>query len=258
MNYSAIKYNCGKEIAISDYISQEVALQIIVNENLTTVTMCSPTSLKELITGLLYGEDIIHLDSPIEISISKEKILYKAKVLIDEKHLKGAALTKRSFLSVSSCGICGKTELDIDCGRLTNENIISFKEIFQMFKKMNKFQEEFEKSGGVHAAAAFSKQGQLLAVNEDIGRHNAVDKVVGSLIMKKKLKEAAVLLVSGRVSYEIVLKAFRAKIPVLAAVSAPSSLAVDYAKEFNITLLGFCRENKGTCYSTPYRIKKDE
>jgi FdhD protein len=89
---------------------------------------------------------------------------------------------------------------------------------------------------------------------EDIGRHNAVDKVVGKLVLDNTTKEAVCLTVSGRISYEIIVKAFRAKIPILAAVSAPSSLSVDYAKELGITLLGFCRGSNATCYATPHRL----
>ena len=90
---------------------------------------------------------------------------------------------------------------------------------------------------------------------EDIGRHNAVDKIIGKLIMLNKLKEAKIITVSGRISYEIVIKCFKAKVPFLAAVSAPSSLAVDYAKELGITLFAFCRDKRATCYSNPQRTK---
>ena len=114
---------------------------------------------------------------------------------------------------------------------------------------MNAAQHNFKQSGGTHAAAAFSIDGELLSTMEDIGRHNAVDKVVGDLILEDKIDAAKVLTVSGRISYEIVVKCFKAKIPFLAAVSAPSSLAVDYAKELGITLFAFCREDRVTCYS---------
>ena len=123
-----------------------------------------------------------------------------------------------------------------------------------MFDAMKAAQHTFHKSGGSHAAAAFTNNGELLSIREDIGRHNAVDKVIGHLINNNSLKGAKCLTVSGRISYEIISKAFAAKIPILAAVSAPSTLAVDFAKELGITLLGFCRENKATCYSHPNRI----
>jgi FdhD protein len=116
-------------------------------------------------------------------------------------------------------------------------------------------QYDFKQSGGTHAAAAFSIEGSLLCTMEDIGRHNAVDKVVGKLITLKRFDQAKIMTVSGRISYEIVIKCFKAKIPFLAAVSAPSSLAVDYAKELGITLFAFCRDKRATCYSNPQRTK---
>jgi FdhD protein len=123
-----------------------------------------------------------------------------------------------------------------------------------MYATMNKLQNTYKKSGGSHAAAIFSDKSELLSLKEDIGRHNAVDKTIGDLLSKKKLKQANYLLVSGRVSYEIVIKAFIAKIPVIVAVSACSSLAVDFAKEFGICLIGFTRENKMTIYSNTNSI----
>ena len=103
-------------------------------------------------------------------------------------------------------------------------------------------------------STAFDEKGEMICVMEDIGRHNAVDKVIGKLLLKKQLNRAFAITVSGRISYEIVMKAFRAKIPVLAAVSAPSSLAVDYSKELGITLFGFCRGENATCYSNMQRV----
>jgi FdhD protein len=110
-------------------------------------------------------------------------------------------------------------------------------------------QSAFEISGGSHAAAIFNRHFQLITVMEDIGRHNAVDKCIGSLLNKGRLSDARYLLVSGRVSYEIITKCFAAGIPVLAAVSAPSSLSVDFAKELGIRLYGFCREGRVTRYA---------
>ena len=110
-------------------------------------------------------------------------------------------------------------------------------------------QNNFHLSGGSHAAALFNKKGELLAVREDIGRHNAVDKVIGKLLIESKLTQAQFITVSGRISYEIIAKVFRSRIPVLIAVSAPSSLAIDFAKEFGITIFGFCRNGKATKYS---------
>jgi FdhD protein len=122
---------------------------------------------------------------------------------------------------------------------------------------MNTFQKNFKESGGCHAAAAFNLNGEHLCSMEDIGRHNAVDKVVGKLINDETLKDAKIMTVSGRISYEIIIKCFKAQIPFLAAVSAPSSLAVDYAKELGITLFAFCRDNRATCYANPHRTNNN-
>jgi FdhD protein len=115
-------------------------------------------------------------------------------------------------------------------------------------------QENFQKSGGTHAAGAFTINGEMLNMQEDIGRHNAVDKVIGYLLNNDLLDKAKCLTVSGRISYEIVNKAKMAGIPFLASVSAPSTLAVDYAQEAGITLMAFCRNNKFTIYSNPQQV----
>lgn len=255
MLYESLRYKKGISEFTEDHISEETALQISVNQKPITVTMCSPTDLKDLALGLLHSENIVKDLTSCNVQINEEVFPKEAKITVDEKYLEEGYLNNRNFLSVASCGICGKTELDSDCGKIESDFETSFEQIGDFFQKMNNFQKEFEKSGGVHAAATFDKKGELLSVREDIGRHNAVDKVIGDLLHSGNLKKAKCLLVSGRVSYEIVLKAFRARIPLLAAVSAPSSLAIDYAKEFDITLLGFCRENRGTCYSGAHRMK---
>ena len=164
-------------------------------------------------------------------------------------------------MSVSSCGICGKTALeDIELSgeALTNTFQVSQRSIQQMFLKMQEAQNTFHLSGGSHAAAIFNTDEEILTLKEDIGRHNAVDKCVGDLLNNRKLKEAKTMLVSGRVSYEIVSKAFFAKTPIIVAVSACSSLAVDYAKEFGICLIGFNRDNKMTIYANPQYISYDQ
>ena len=161
------------------------------------------------------------------------------------------------MLSVSSCGICGKKELKdlkVEGKKLNFSAQFSSSIIQEMFNKMKSFQLVFEKTGGSHAASIFDNKQNLLSLKEDLGRHNAVDKVIGDLLIKNNLKKANFLLVSGRVSYEIVSKAFIAKIPVIIAISACSSLSVDFAKEFGICLIGFTRDDKMTIYSNPNYI----
>ena len=181
----------------------------------------------------------------VDVTIPKEKVG------------KGMEIS-RSIVSVSSCGICGKSELDTlpsDSKKIIVEEKLDSELVGRMFEQMNSAQNTFKQSGGSHAAAAFTIEGKQLTIQEDIGRHNAVDKVIGSLIFQKQLNNAKCMVVSGRISYEIVNKCFAAGIPFLAAVSAPSSLAVDLSEALGITLMAFCRENKFTAYSHIENIK---
>jgi FdhD protein len=262
ISYQGIKIAHKQQAAVNDALVVEAPLQININKEAYTVVMRTPDNDFELIRGLLYAEDIYKSTRPLDFEIMKEEseIPSIINATIPKESIGKGYLNKRTLLSVSSCGICGKQELkDI---KVTGEKLISnatFSSdiLHEMFSKMKKLQETFKTSGGSHAAAIFDKNQELLAIKEDIGRHNAVDKTVGSLLMKNTLKQANYLLVSGRVSYEIVSKAFIAKIPIIVAVSACSSLAVDFAKEFGICLIGFTREHKMTIYSNPSYLKKN-
>ena len=256
-NYQAKKFTTTKTIMVNDNLTVEQPLQICINNEPFTVLMRTPGNDEQLITGLLYSEDIYrNTQQHLNITLKEEENTTIANVTVDEKLLGKGYLNSRNFLSVSSCGICGKKELD----ELTHHQekipdyTISHTSLINMIEQMKKGQHTFLQSGGSHAAAAFNKNGELLSIMEDIGRHNAVDKVIGDLIIADNLKQACCIVVSGRISYEIVIKAFAAKIGILAAVSAPSTLAVDFAKELGITLLGFCRGDNATCYSHTERI----
>ena len=210
----------------------------------------------ELIRGLLFAEDIYKSSKPLisEIIEKNNGIPTIINITIPKSLLRKGYLNKRTLLSVSSCGICGKKELKdikVDGEKLTTINQFSSDILHEMQLKMSSFQNTFKNSGGSHAAAIFNKKNEFLTIKEDIGRHNAVDKVIGDLLNKDYLNNANYLFVSGRVSYEIVSKAFIAKIPIIVAVSACSSLAVDFAKEFGICLIGFTREQKMTIYANP-------
>ncbi|WP_417800948.1 formate dehydrogenase accessory sulfurtransferase FdhD [Tenacibaculum sp.] len=262
-SYQSIKLSMDSLEKFDDILVIEAPLQININKEPYTVVMRTPGNDKELIRGLLYAEDIYKKQDDIKVEIIKNEKDFSAILNIDlpkEKLGKGY-LNKRTLLSVSSCGICGKKELSdlkIKGKTLKNtpkENIKELTEVIRrMFLKMNDKQFLFKTTGGSHACALFNKEEELLTIKEDIGRHNAVDKCIGDLINQNKLKETKYMLVSGRVSYEIVSKAFLAKIPIIIAVSACSSLAVDFAKEFGIFLIGFSRNNKMTIYSTPHKL----
>ena len=259
-NYQGKKFTNQQIDAVNDNLTVEQALQISINNKPFTITMRTPGNDIELIRGLLYSEDIYRGNENLNIDISEneEKVITEAEIEIEPSLLRDAYSNSRSFLSASSCGICGKTELDdIDSScKIEDSNQLNIETLYNMFDEMKNNQTTFELSGGSHAASAFTIEGKLLCTMEDIGRHNAVDKVIGYLINNNLLKQAKCITVSGRISYEIVSKAFAAKIPILAAVSAPSSLAVDFAKELGITLLAFCREHKATCYAHPERLSE--
>lgn len=261
-NYQAQKFENQTATKAVDALTVEEALQININKSPFTVSMRTPGDDISLVRGMLHSEGIIKNSNFMPDLILKkdneEGIVTVVDLSIPEKELGEGYSNSRSLLSVSSCGICGRTEL----GELSflgktidNDKKIDIAILNSLFNKMNDLQYSFHQSGGTHAAAAFTLNGELLYAMEDIGRHNAVDKVIGKLIRSKRLKSASVLTVSGRVSYEIVIKCFKAGIPFLAAVSAPSSLAVDYAKELGITLFAFCRDQRATCYSNPQRAK---
>ena len=260
--YQANKFEGSSVNKAVDALTIEEALQININKKPFTVSMRTPGDDISLVRGMLHSEGIIKNPKFIpDVILKKENadgIITIVDLTIPKKELGEGYSNSRTLLSVSSCGICGKTELsDLSfIGKIIDEDKkIEVTLLSELFDKMNALQYSFHKSGGTHAAAAFTLKGELFCVMEDIGRHNAVDKVIGKLILTNQLKQASVLTVSGRVSYEIVIKCFKAGIPFLAAVSAPSSLAVDYAKELGITLFAFCRDQRATCYSNPHRTK---
>lgn len=260
--YQGLKISTLKSSQINDFLVMESPLQININNEPYTVVMRTPNDDLELIRGLLFAEDIYKKkeDFSYEILKKQDEIPTIVNITIPTENLGKGYLNKRTLLSVSSCGICGKQELkDLKVtGNQLERTLFSSDKIQEMQQKMRTFQDTFTKTGGSHAAAIFDKNHQLLIVKEDIGRHNAVDKTVGYLLQQNNLKNAQFLLVSGRVSYEIVSKAFIAKIPIIIAVSACSTLAVDFAKEFGICLIGFTREQKMTIYSNPSYLNKLE
>lgn len=258
-SYQAIKISPKNNSKIDDFLVIEAPLQININNKPYTVVMRTPNNDFELIRGLLFAEDIYKSNNNLVYQIEKKDANIPAiiNVNIDKNILGKGYLNKRTLLSVSSCGICGKKELKdlkVDGKALIKKTFSTSEKLHKMHSIMRNFQDNFKQTGGSHAAAIFDKNQQLLSIKEDIGRHNAVDKTVGDLLQKKHLKNAHFLLVSGRVSYEIVTKAFLAKISVIVAISACSSLAVDFAKEFGICLIGFARDNKMTIYSNPNHI----
>ncbi|MFZ4785753.1 MAG: formate dehydrogenase accessory sulfurtransferase FdhD [Flavobacteriales bacterium] len=253
--YEGVKTNASGTEKVNDALAIEHPLSISINGQPFTLTMHTPGHEDDLIRGLFFAEGVYKkregLLNASVLETSDEGFLSKVDVSIPEEEMDTSQLNKRNLLSVASCGICGKTELSFITteplsGGMDQQQIESFEE---MFRLMGEKQQGFSLSGGLHAAAIFNKQQELMVIREDIGRHNAVDKCVGALLNQGSLHQGKYVLVSGRVSYEIITKCFTAGIPVLAAVSAPSSLAVDFAKELGIALYGFCREGRQTRYA---------
>lgn len=255
LKYEGLQITNGNPKKVNDSLVVEAALQININNEPYTVVMRTPGDDFELIRGLLFAEDIYKYKENLtfEVIEKRENGFSIVNVSIPKKLIGKGYLNKRTLLSVSSCGICGKQKLeDISVTGSKLENSFNFDshKIEAMFSEMKANQETFDLSGGSHAAALFSNNYKLLIVKEDIGRHNAVDKVIGAQLNLNSLNKSNCLLVSGRVSYEIISKAFIAKIPYVIAVSACSTLAVDFAKEFGITLIGFSRGKKATIYAS--------
>ncbi len=260
LNYQALKN--GQQV--SDALVVEVPVQLFIEEEPLTVSMCTPTHVREWAYGILFTEGIIRSADQV-LSYSEEEVDHQITIRVSLNNLTQAITNKRSLLSVSACGICGKTAFepatrsDDERSSMTlrddrepddEQSSMTLREgIAQMMVQLRESQTLFEETGGCHAAGVFNREDQLIFASEDIGRHNAVDKVIGHLLLNNQLRSAKYIMVSGRVSYEIVAKCFAAGIPNLAAVSSPSSLAVDYAKELGLSLFAFCRENRVTQYA---------
>lgn len=250
LKYEAIKVNQDEVVKIADEILVEAPLQININHKSFTVVMRTPGADRELSLGLLVNEGVLKKGVEYRIYQENENIL---DIEIREEDLGSGYLNARSLLSVSSCGICGKQSLEdlhIEGYKNSKKQIVPKPKSFEnLFTQLREHQTLFEKTGGSHAAALFDENQELYYIFEDIGRHNAVDKICGAMYLKKTKKKPTYLVVSGRVSYEIVSKAFFSKIPVILSVSACSSMAIDMAKELGITLIGFNRGKQATFYS---------
>jgi FdhD protein len=252
---------CLRKGVPSDVLDQlvvEEPLQITINGKPFSITMRTPGADEYLVKGLLLAEGVAQpegLEGPVELQ--QLDGYTEARITIPEIFLCQDLLEKRSLIATASCGFCGKREIadiGIDHQPLQPESKLDPAIIPALQKQMRERQAGFDATGGCHAAAAFTIGGDLIVLFEDIGRHNAVDKVVGYLADKRLIGDAAILFVSGRVSFEIVSKAIAAKFPFICAVSAASSLAIDTADRLGMTLIAFCRDERMTVYSNPQHI----
>jgi FdhD protein len=273
-NYKVLKFESKTLNEFDDQISIEEPLEIILKykdkktwiEKTISITMRTPGNDEDLVRGFLFNERVVeqinHIKN-IELvgdSVGQYKLKNKAVATINNSENIDIDKIKRNFLTNSSCGVCGKTSLDSleiikkdkivkDFPKIHNEIIM--KSPFMLRQN----QSEFSKTGGIHASGLFDEKGNIISVREDVGRHNALDKLIGSVLKEDLLDNSSQFLTcSGRLNFDLVQKALMANIGILVGVGAPTSLAVDLAKKFNMTLVGFVKDKSFNIYSNNERI----
>ena len=225
------------------------------------VTMRTPGGDFELAVGFLFTEGLIAPDDVRRVAycdnLPGEEQRYNVVSVTLERPFDAERL-RRNFYATSSCGVCGKAALDdieVRCAPVSDGTEVTIDVIRSLPDRLREAQRIFDRTGGLHAAGLFLPDGTLVTAREDVGRHNAVDKVVGEMVLGGRVPLADhALQVSGRLSFEIVQKAAVAGIPVVSAVSAPSSLAIEAAERFGMTLVGFVRDDRLNVYSHPERV----
>ena len=274
-----IKYNVTKLInnsseEVKDFISIEEPLEMNLRfkmnngwqiENLS-ITMRTPGNDEDLVRGFLFNERIIekieYIDKIESVGENVGQYNLKNKIVATINNSENVDIDKikRNFLTNSSCGVCGKTSLD-SLEVIKKDKIlkslpkISHDIIMKSPTTLRENQSEFSKTGGIHASGLFSDNGDVVAIKEDVGRHNALDKLIGYALEKKLLNPSNQFLTcSGRLNFELVQKALMSNIGVLIGVGAPTSLAIDLANKFDMTLVGFVKQDSFNIYSNKERI----
>ena len=223
-------------------------------------TMRTPGDDESLAAGLLYGEGVIETAEDIEAIESSTRRPNVINVRLRSTVQLETQMSQRRFSAGSSCGVCGTTGLDAAIARAAATHIrdtgsASLEVLLRLPERMRKEQSRFDNTGGIHAAALFNYSGELLGVAEDVGRHNAFDKLVGENLLAGRLPFThRIVILSGRASFELVQKALRAGVSILAAIGAPSSLAVNLSVASGLTLAGFLKEDYCNIYANPQRL----
>jgi FdhD protein len=274
--YQIIKYKENQSETKEDLVSIEEPLEMIIRykknndwiDNSISITMRTPKNDEDLIIGLLFCEGIINKTSEIKKvellghKTGKFKLQNKIRITLNNSENFDIKRLRRNFLTNSSCGVCGKASLDsleIICKTKINKDNPKIKSslIVRIPNLLKQKQSEFSKTGGIHASALFNQDGKVLVIREDVGRHNALDKVIGysfkNSIFDTKNQFIAC---SGRLSFELVQKTFMANIGLLMGVGPPTSLAIDLAKRFDITLIGFISSSGFNVYCGEDRVLK--
>ena len=272
--YKVFKFKSNNLDNFNDQISIEEPVEIIIKykdkevwvEKTISVTMRTPGDDEDLVRGFLFNEKIIEKIDYIEkIELTgkpTEQYGLKNKIIVTINNSDNIDVDKikRNFLTNSSCGVCGKSSLDaleiIKKDKILKSNPKISKEVLMSSpKKLRQNQSEFSKTGGIHASGLFTAQGDIVAIKEDVGRHNALDKLIGYALKENLLDNTSQFLAcSGRLNFDLVQKALMANIGILIGVGAPTSLAIDLANKFDMTLVGFVKEDSFNIYSNKDRI----
>ncbi|MBV9263635.1 MAG: formate dehydrogenase accessory sulfurtransferase FdhD [Candidatus Eremiobacteraeota bacterium] len=261
---------CERRSGRRDQVAGEEPLEIRLTSNghgqTLAITMRTPGSDFELAAGFLYNEGIVRSrDDLREMTYCLDSAVdpeQRYNIVTADLHATASldvGRLERHFVTSSACGVCGRAQLDslreLGVAPIDDDVAVWPSLLYQLPQRMHESQRVFAATGGLHAAALFDESGAMLAVREDIGRHNAVDKLVGWGLLNGRLPfKRSILMVSGRAGYEILQKSAMARIPVVCSVSAPSSLAVELAREFNVTLVGFLRGERANVYAGTERI----
>lgn len=261
----------GQALARSDRLATEEPLELRIvaggERKTLAVTMRTPGSDFELAAGFFFSEgvvsarrDIARISYCVDRDIDPEQLFNIVNVQLAAERLPNLRSLERYFFTSSACGVCGKATLDDlelrGCQVIPSRATVTAAVLYELPSRLRAAQGIFEHTGGLHAAGLFDPDGELIALREDVGRHNALDKLVGWALLQDRLPlDRCVLMVSGRASYEIMQKALMARVGIVCAVSAPSSLAVDVARRFGITLVGFLRGDRFNIYNGAERIE---
>lgn len=273
--YKVLKYSSNNFKDVEDLVSIEEPLEISLKykekdnwvEQTLSITMRTPGNDEDLVRGFLFNEQIIKSLNDIDSiesygdKVGQYKIQNKILATLNNSENVNISKIKRDFLTNSSCGVCGKSSLDaLEIIKTTKTNSsepkISKDVIIQSPDILREGQSEFSKTGGIHASGLFNSDGKLIALREDVGRHNALDKLIGCALEKKQFDpKDQFITCSGRLNFELVQKVLMTDIGIMIGVGAPTSLAIDLANKFDITLVGFVKRDSFNIYTNNKKVK---
>ena len=275
--YKVLKYLSNNFEDVEDLVSIEEPLEISLKykeknkwiEQTLSITMRTPGNDDDLVRGFLFNEQIVKSINDIDSiesygdKVGQYKIQNKILATLNNSENVNISKIKRDFLTNSSCGVCGKSSLDaLEIIKTTKTNAfepkISKDVVIQSPNILREGQSEFSKTGGIHASGLFNSDGKLIALREDVGRHNALDKLIGCALEKKQFDpKNQFITCSGRLNFELVQKVLMTDIGIMIGVGAPTSLAIDLANKFDITLVGFVKRDSFNIYTNNKKVKVD-